>query len=289
MLGYRHAFHAGSPADCLKHAVLIFCLEYLAQKEKPFFCVDTHAGAGVYTLHEGFAALNREWEKGLETLKTQDRAALPAMLSRYLEMAANLQTAGLRFDDTYPGSPELIRRMIRSRDKAVCFELHPADFALLNGLLGKDRRFTVRNEDGLAGLLGLLPPPAHRGLIFIDPSYEVKDEYHILPEILSRAFKRFSTGTYIIWYPLLRDSPAPELPEELMNLSVEDFGGSSSSCRVELYTAPKDTNIENSPRGMYGSGLVIRNPPWTMKAALEESLPYLAKIFSGDWKLEWKD
>jgi 23S rRNA (adenine2030-N6)-methyltransferase len=289
MLGYRHAFHAGSPADCLKHAVLIFCLEYLSQKEKPFFCVDTHAGAGVYALHEGFADQNREWEKGIEKLKTQDRAVLPAMLSRYLEITANLQIAGPEAGGIYPGSPEIIRRMIRGRDKAVCFELHPADFVLLNGLLGKDRRFTIRNEDGLAGLPGLLPPPSHRGLILIDPSYEVKDDYHVLPEILSRSFKRFSTGTYIIWYPLLRDSPAPEFQEELMNLSIKDFGGPSSSCRAELYTAPKDMNIENSPRGMYGSGLVIRNPPWTLKAALEESLPYLAKIFSGDWKLEWKN
>ncbi|MDR0879070.1 MAG: 23S rRNA (adenine(2030)-N(6))-methyltransferase RlmJ [Treponema sp.] len=302
MLSYRHAFHAGNPADCLKHAALVFCLAYLARKETPFFCADTHAGAGLYALDEGFAALNREWEQGIGRLYAAEKQnapgqILPAMLRRYLELvtgsAAPLLTAPVLPSAStkpapYPGSPEIIRRMLRSRDTAVCFELHPGDFAALDTLLRRDRRITVRQEDGFGGLLGFLPPPCRRGLILIDPPYEVKDDYHLLPETLSRAFKRFSTGTYIVWYPLMRSSPAPELPLELTALCTS-CGPRGSYCRVELYTAPPDAPPLNSPRGMYGSGLVIRNPPWTLKAALEAALPYLAEIFSGDWLLQWEE
>jgi 23S rRNA (adenine2030-N6)-methyltransferase len=292
MLSYRHAFHAGSPADLLKHGTLVFCLDYFAQKEKPFFCADTHAGAGLYALHEGFAALNREWEKGLGRLLSAERKTLPDMLHRYLDMVTDnsLQTSGLQTSGLkYPGSPEIIRRMLRSRDKAVCFELHPADFAALTALLGEDRRITVRQEDGFAGLLRLLPPPSRRGIFLIDPSYEVKDDYRLLPEILKQAFRLFPTGTYIIWYPLLRTSLSPELPVELKALCRESRGPQTSCCRAELYTAQEDDLVENSPRGMYGSGLIIRNPPWTLKAALETSLPCLAKILDGDWMLEWEE
>jgi 23S rRNA (adenine2030-N6)-methyltransferase len=292
MLSYRHAFHAGGPADCLKHGVLVFCLDYLTRKEKPFFCVDTHAGAGLYLLYEG--TQNREWEQGFGRLLGEEKP-LSGLLRHYLELVTDTVSRNSTTDstdkdekkvtDTYPGSPEIIRRMLRPHDKALCFELHPADFTALSSLMGGERRFTVRKEDGLAGLLGLLPPPSRRGLFLIDPSYEVKEDYRTLPEILGQAFRRFSTGTYIIWYPLLRDSPAPELPGELEALC----GDGAGCCRAEIYTAQEDRLPENSPRGMYGSGLMIRNPPWTLKAALEESLPQLAGIFSGDWMLQWKE
>ncbi|GHV56063.1 ribosomal RNA large subunit methyltransferase J [Spirochaetia bacterium] len=272
MLSYRHGFHAGNSADVLKHTVLIFCLDYLAQKEKPWFCIDTHAGAGSYPLLEGFAAKNREWEKGVAKLSGMKVQQIPAALTRYLELTG---PDGM----SYPGSPEIIRRLLRKDDRACCFELHPEDFAALKTLLGGDRRFGLRHEDGFAGLKSLLPPPSRRGLIFIDPVYEVKDDYALLPQVLSDALKRFSTGTYIIWYPLLHTDPRPagaEMPgeaasfrETLLNLYEGNRLG------VEFYTAQKDSPPENSPRGMYGSGLVIFNPPWTLKNALEETLPFL--------------
>jgi 23S rRNA (adenine2030-N6)-methyltransferase len=178
----------------------------------------------------------------------------------------------------YPGSPALIRTLLRSRDKAVCFELHPADFAMLAERLGLDRRFALRREDGFAGLKSLLPPPSRRACIFIDPPYEVKEDYETLPRVLADALKRFPTGIYIVWYPLLGNRDAL-LPDTLLGL----YRG--NRCRVELRTAPP------ADRGMYGSGLVIYNPPWTLKPALESALPVMAELLGrgqGAWDIRWE-
>jgi 23S rRNA (adenine2030-N6)-methyltransferase len=302
MLSYRHGFHAGNPADVLKHSILIFCLDHLMLKEKPLLCVDTHAGAGFYSLDRGFAAKNREWEAGLGRLVKE--TAFPSMLKKYLEIVrASGESDSI--PSVYPGSPAIMARLLRPADRIACFELHPEDFRILDENMGKDRRFSLGQEDGFEGLRALLPPPSRRGLILIDPPYEVKDDYSRLPEILCAALRRFSTGTYIIWYPLLRKSPLPggealRLSEELMAL----YRG--KRCILELYTGdklsenpssenkpPEDTlpwgnsPKGNSPRGMYGSGLVIYNPPWTLKAALEESLPVMARLMGAGWKLEF--
>ncbi|MDR2257782.1 MAG: 23S rRNA (adenine(2030)-N(6))-methyltransferase RlmJ [Treponema sp.] len=278
MLSYRHGFHAGNPADVLKHGVLVFCLEYLKKKEKPFLCIDTHGGAGLYPLTGGYAAKNREWEAGIGRFPAPD-GGLPPMLKNYLKIIAGSSRG-------YPGSPEIIRALIRPQDKAVCFELHPEDFRSLAGLLKDDRRFLVRREDGFAGLKSLLPPPSRRGLVLIDPAYEEKEDYATVPDIAAGALRRFPTGTYIIWYPLLaRYGVSEQLPAELLGLS----GG--NRCGAELYTAPRNRGPENSPRGMYGSGLAIFNPPWSLKSALEETLPVLAARLGtgkGGWKLCWE-
>jgi 23S rRNA (adenine2030-N6)-methyltransferase len=279
MLSYRHGFHAGNPADVLKHTVLVFCLEYLKQKEKPLLCIDTHGGAGLYPLNSGYGAKNREWEGGIGKLPGPADPC-PPMLHCYRQIIAG-------YPGKYPGSPELIRTLIRPRDRAVCFELHPEDLGLLSELLREEGRISVRGEDSLAGLTGLLPPPSRRGLILIDPSYEEKTDYARIPEVLRKALRRFPQGTYIIWYPLLsRHGDSEQFPEDLLSL----FAG--NRCGAELYTALRDTPPDNSPRGMYGSGLVIFNPPWTLKAALEETLPVLASRMGtgeGGWKLRWEE
>jgi 23S rRNA (adenine2030-N6)-methyltransferase len=179
----------------------------------------------------------------------------------------------------YPGSPALIQALLRQQDRAVCFELHGTDFAILNEGLKKDRRFTLRQEDGFMGLKGLLPPPSRRACVFIDPPYEIKEDYAVLPQVLAEALRRFPTGLYIIWYPLLGHRDAA-LPETLLSL----FNG--NRCRVELRF---DSRTE---AGMYGCGLVIYNPPWTLKAALEGSMPFMAELLrkgKGSWDLEWEE
>jgi 23S rRNA (adenine2030-N6)-methyltransferase len=285
VLSYRHAFHAGNPADVLKHMILIFCLDYLGQKEKPYLCVDTHAGAGHYSLTKGYGAWNREWAGGIGRLlnlagqKSGTGDSLPPLAARYLELIT------AQGPEDYPGSPGIIGKLLRARDRAVCFELHPADFALLENRFGGDRRFDLRREDGFSGLRSLLPPVSRRGCIFIDPPYEKAEEYDTLPAVLTGALRRFPGGLYILWYPLLgpsrRGGGSPgegregrnrkerlsrELPETLMAL----FGG--NRCRVDLETG--GTGEGN----LYGSGLVIYNPPWTLKAALEADLPILARL-----------
>jgi 23S rRNA (adenine2030-N6)-methyltransferase len=291
MLSYRHGFHAGNAADVLKHSVLLFCLGYLGQKGKPCLYVDTHAGAGSYGLAEGFAAEKREWEKGIGALAAAARERpLPILPARYLDLAGGSLPekagAGEQNLPPYPGSPAIMARFLRPGDRLVCFELHPADHLSLEALLVPCRGAEVRREDGFKGLAGLLPPPSRRGCILIDPPYEVKEDYHTLPVVLRGALKRFPQGLYITWYPLLGTRPPGDFAEELMGL----YRG--SRCRLELRTANPDAPPANSPRGMYGSGLVIYNPPWTLQAALKEALPLMAALLGGDaggWKLRWEE
>ena len=279
MLSYLHGFHAGNAADVLKHSLLMFCLSYLKKKEKPLLCVDTHAGAGFYDLAE-----NREWEKGLGLL-LQSTTPPPPMIDAYVTFVRDQRRGG------YSGSPLIMAQMLTKGDRLVCFELHPREAETLKSSLaeihGKGKPcMEVRREDGPAGLTSLLPPPSRRGLIHIDPSWEEQIEYESIPRVVQSALKRFPEGTFIVWYPLLalskeKAAGLPPLPETLFGLS----GG--NRCRAELCT---DT-AANSPRRMYGCGLVVFNPPWTLRAALEETLPYLAKVLGGtegSWRLEWE-
>jgi 23S rRNA (adenine2030-N6)-methyltransferase len=282
MLSYRHAFHAGNAADILKHGVLIFCLDYLGQKDTPYLCIDTHAGAGFYSLTEGYALQNREWERGIGRLlnftSVSGFPAFPVLLERLTALVRNFKSGPAGRSLCYPGSPVLISAIIRPKDRAVCFELHPADFALLSQTLKTDRRFRLRRENGFTGLSSLLPPPFRRACVFIDPPYETKDERGNLLNSLADALRRFPSGLYIIWYPLL-GSRYTALPETIASL----YG--RNKCRAELYTAAR------TDRGMYGSGLLILNPPWTLKAALENALPVMADLMGegqGGWDLQWE-
>jgi 23S rRNA (adenine2030-N6)-methyltransferase len=290
MLSYRHAFHAGNAADVLKHAVLMYCLDYLGQKEPPFLVVDTHAGAGSYSLTEGYAAQNREWERGVGQLL--DQGALPLLLAEYTALVREAIGAELPPAGRYPGSPALIQRLLREQDRAVCFELHPADFTALEENLAADRRFRLMREDGLGGLKALLPPPSRRACVFIDPPYELKSDYTTVPEKLAEALRRFPTGLYITWYPLLGRMAEAETGGEGTALRETLFGlYGGNRCAVELRTAlPPD--VENIiAKRLYGSGMVIYNPPWTLRKALEESLPVLASMLGGgqgSWDLWWE-
>jgi 23S rRNA (adenine2030-N6)-methyltransferase len=280
MLSYRHAFHAGNWADVFKHAVLLFCLEYLGRKEAPLLVVDTHAGAGFYSLTEGYAAQNREWEQGVGLLLERD--TLPPLLARY----AALVREALAGDGRYPGSPALIQRLLRPQDRGVCFELHPADFKLLEDAFRGDKRFRTAREDGLGGLKALLPPPGRRGCVFIDPPYETRGDYRAVPEKLAEALSRFSTGVYIVWYPLLRPKPgetaipgrAATQGEALREALLGLYSGNRFA--VELFSPGGD-----SEKRMFGCGLAIYNPPFTLRGALEESLPALAGLLGGrQWR-----
>jgi len=267
----------------------------MTQKPKPLLCLDTHAGAGIYTVNE-----NGEWAAGagmlFEINKTNSKR-LPAPVSDYLEIAIEKIPEK---EITYRGSPALMGILLRDQDRLVCSELHPGDFQelekALNALKGispdntsrkKTAAMEARNEDGMRSLKSLLPPPYGRGLILIDPSWEEKNEFAEIPMSIAGALKRFPNGTYIVWYPLLLRAKTPDsglIGEKLFNL----YEG--NRCRLELYN-PKAGINAHSPRGMYGSGLVIYNPPWTLKPVLDEMLPWLAGVLleNGEWNLEWKE
>ena len=287
MLSYLHGFHAGNAADVLKHSVLIFCLSYLKKKEKPLLCVDTHAGAGFYDLSGtaggSVGAQSNEWEQGIGRLQ-RTAEKLPPIISEYVNFSEERR---------YSGSPVIMARMLEKGDRLVCFELHPREYEVLKISMAEVRgegaekhSVEVRREDGPEGLKSLLPPPSRRGLIFIDPSWEEQSEYRNIAQAVQSGLTRFPEGTFIIWYPLLAlPKGKSAVPSQLRDVLFGLSGG--KRCRAELYKQV----AENSPRLMYGSGLVIYNPPWTLRAALEEALPCLEKILGdsgGGWHLDWE-
>jgi 23S rRNA (adenine2030-N6)-methyltransferase len=274
VLSYRHAYHAGNHADVLKHLVLASCLEYLGRKETPYRYVDTHAGAGGYDLSSGYGAEHEEWRNGTERLRAfvadSRSGQAPPAVRRYLELVDAFRS--FEGGDAYPGSPAIAATFLRQDDRATLFELHPVDHATLEERFAGDDRIQVRKADGLAGLRSLLPPPSRRALVLIDPSYEVKDEYGLVVETVADALRRFATGVYVIWYPILEREEAQSLPDRLFALET------LRRCKVELRVKlPREDG-----RGMCGSGVIILNPPWTLREVLEESLPYLERALGDE-------
>lgn len=265
MLSYRHAFHAGNHADVLKHLVLVRLLRYLNQKDKPYWYIDTHAGAGVYGLDAGYSTKNAEHEQGIARLWKQ--TDLPEPLADYVDLIRALNPSGdLKL---YPGSPYLARQLLRPEDRMRLFELHTTDIELLGRTFQGQRRVQVTLGNGFAGLKSLLPPPPRRALTLIDPSYEERSDYLHVVESLKDSLKRFATGIYAIWYPLLGRADAQRLPERLRGVAP-----SWLDVRLEVYKPVV------GEYGMYGSGLVIINPPWTLEAELRTCLPLLKDLLA---------
>ncbi len=275
MLGYRHAFHAGNHADVLKHTVLCGCLAYMVQKDKPLLYADTHAGAGAYRLSEGYAAQNREWEAGLERLKAYSRGeSPPPLIARYLETVDQYRKV---HPGEYPGSPALAAEALRPSDTLILWELHPADHAELSSRFRVDRRVRVRKEDGCTALKSVLPPPSRRGLVFLDPSYEVGSDYDSTLTALEDALRRFATGTFVLWHPLLDRPESRGFPDRVQGLSD----------RPGLYLDMRIRGLAPGGRGLAGSGMVVLNPPWPLEAALREALPCLCKALGQDGSAGW--
>jgi 23S rRNA (adenine2030-N6)-methyltransferase len=278
MLSYRHAFHAGNHADVLKHLTLVEMLRYLTQKPAPLMFIDTHAGAGRYSLVSREAQKLREYQEGIARLwQAQDA---PAAVLAYLAAVRELNPSGKLAH--YPGSPWLARRFLRPADPLRLFELHGNEARALTqtfAAAGKaaGRAIRIVKGDGLALLKSLLPPPERRALTLIDPSYETRHDYSAVVAVLKDALKRFPTGTYALWYPELARLESRQLPERLKHLSA-DWLHASLSVR-----APAADGL-----GMHGSGLVIFNPPWTLADALRQSLPWLAQQLAQDERANWK-
>jgi 23S rRNA (adenine2030-N6)-methyltransferase len=264
MLSYRHAFHAGNHADVLKHFILLNLLRYLAQKDKPYWFIDTHAGAGAYGLDAGYASQNAEYETGIARLWQQ--ADLPAALADYVDQIRAINPSGNL--TLYPGSPYLAAKMLREQDRMRLFELHPTDVDLLGKTFpDAGGKIIVTRGDGFAGLKSLLPPPSRRALVLIDPSYEDKADYQQVFHALTDSLERFSTGVYAIWYPRLQRQEAQRLSERLTRIKGVEW----IDATLNIGTPSRDGF------GMYGSSMFIVNPPWKLAETLRECLPYLAK------------
>ena len=269
MLSYRHAFHAGNHADVLKHTVLIALLDYLNQKDKPWLFVDSHAGAGIYDLQGEYARKNAEYEGGIGRL--WERTDLPPLLASYVELVRGLNPEGrLRL---YPGSPWCARARARPSDRLRLFELHGSDHRLLASTFSEaGRQVKIEAADGYDRLKSALPPPSRRALVLIDPPYEEKRDYPRTVEALKDSLARFPGGTYMVWYPLLQKPDARQLPSRLKAARPPGW----LNVTLSVQSPAKDGF------GMHGSGLYIANPPWTLPAQLEATLPWLVKTLGVD-------
>jgi 23S rRNA (adenine2030-N6)-methyltransferase len=273
MLSYRHSFHAGNFADVMKHVVLVALLRYMTRKESPFCYIDTHAGAGSCDLRGEHAKKTAESELGIGRIRTVVDA--PPPVARYLEIVRSFSdSAGTA---SYPGSPWFAAKLLRKNDRLMLCELHGSDFPQLRQLFKSDRRVHCYAEDGYRFSTGLVPPAERRGLVFMDPSYELKNEYAVAAATLGKLHRRFATGVYALWYPLLAEQNSAVLKRSVDRLGMPDV------LNLELVVADR-----NSQAGMYGCGMLLVNPPWTLRNEMELALPFLAAKLGRDGKGEFR-
>lgn len=265
MLSYQHGYHAGNYADVIKHFTLTRVLSYLTSKDKPLMYLETHSGRGMYDFKDGQALKTKEFQEGVELL-WQKREKLPAVFDPYLAMLKKFNPAdSLRY---YPGSPTLAIEALREQDRLVCCELHPTEFNHLSSLPMRGKKVHYAEVDGLKHMLALLPPFEKRGLVFLDPSYEIKSDYKEIPKILQKAYKRFATGTFCLWYPIIDRRLHEQLTRGLSTIGAE------KTLQLDFY-------LSRSPMpGMYGCGLWLCNPPYTLAEELKSGMDYLRTLFN---------
>lgn len=266
-MNYRHAFHAGNFADVMKHALLVRILVYLQRKETPFRVIDTHAGIGFYDLAGDEAGRTGEWTEGIGRLDEALPPEAEVILAPYRKVIADVRT---RHGETiYPGSPGIVREILRRQDRGVFVELHPTDHTVLSEAFNEVANLKVMHLDGWTALHALIPPKEKRGLVLIDPPYEKPNELERLGTELLAALKKWPTGVYAGWYPIKDVGPVDALAGRLHRES------SRPGLRLELYVDdPRD------PTRLNGSGLFVLNPPWSLREEAEVLLPALAERLS---------
>ena len=284
MFSYRHAFHAGNHADVLKHTVLIATLQHLIEKDAALTVLDTHAGAGLYRLDGDYASTSGEAADGIARLFAPTVPTLEPALQSYVEMVTAFnQGKTLR---VYPGSPFIIQSVLRERDKLKLFELHPTDLRALAGNVAQleaGRQVAVLHEDGFEGIKKFLPPPARRALLLCDPSYEIKSDYGKVLDMAADSLKRFATGTYAFWYPIIPRPEAHDLPRRLKTLATK-AGKSWLHATLPVKSSKLTETAAGDVKrpGLPASGMFIINPPFTLKAALKTALPQMAQLLAQD-------
>ncbi len=264
MLSYQHGYHAGGFADVHKHTALCLLLAHLRHKPAPFCIIDSHAGRGRYDLTGDQAGRTGEWQAGIGKLFNSD--VISAGLRAYLDVVTSFNKAGGL--TTYPGSPAIAARLMRHTDRLVLIEAHPGEHAALHDTFRHDRRVHIHKRDGFEALPALVPPSERRGLVLIDPSYEIKTEYRTLPKVIGMALQRWPTGIFAIWYPLLPDDR--HLP---LVAGLEALAG---PLLVAELIGPKPE------RGLLGTGLAVINAPWRFGEALADAGTEIASRLFGE-------
>lgn len=277
MLSYQHGYHAGCCADVLKHITLSLLIRYIQQKDAGFFYLDTHAGRGLYDLNHPHAVKTGEASAGIARLWAE-REKLPEIFQPYMKLIEQMNQADVVSPRHYPGSPALAINMLRECDRATLCELHPYEYTILSHMPRNGHAVFTSHSDGLEQLSAALPPRERRGLIFMDPSYEMKQEYKTIPQKIKQAVQRFSTGTFCLWYPIFNDHQ----PHTQLLRGLNAIG------------APKTLNISQvikkpPAQGMIGSGLWIINPPFVLKDQLTVALKTLDRIYQTTSSLDLVD
>ena len=314
MFSYRHAFHAGNHADVLKHTILIALCKYLCGKDTALSVIDTHAGAGLYRLDGDYTETSGEAKEGVFKLfqashetavqqiqtparpkKEAPKAITPEDFCPALQdYALVLRGLNPKFAETgdasqlkiYPGSPFITQQFLEGRDKLKLFELHPTDFKSLSGniaQLGAGRQVSVAREDGFESLKTFLPPPSRRAMVFCDPSYEMKSDYARVSACMADAVKRFATGTYVVWYPVIPRPEAHDLPRKLKTLAVKaSRPWLNAVLTVKSSKLTTDDEGDVVRPGLPASGMFVINPPHTLKAQLQLALPQMVTLLGQD-------
>ena len=265
MLAYRHAFHAGNHADVLKHVVLVLVLQHMAAKDKAYSHIDTHAGAGGYSLEGRHALKKAEFADGIGRLWGRDD--LPPAVAAYVALVRRFNDGGkLR---QYPGSPAFAQMLLRPIDRLRLFELHPTDHRILDAYLARHPNTQVAQGDGFAALKGELPPPSRRGVVLIDPSYELKTDYAKVVAALREALTRFADALVMIWYPQLQTLESQQLPRRLQ--AVADAQAKRGWLHARLTVQRPDAR----GFGLVGSGVFVVNAPFGLHDTLRAELPFL--------------
>ena len=264
MLAYRHAFHAGNHADVLKHITLTLVLRYMNQKDKSYRMIDTHAGAGGYSLEGQYAQKKGEYLQGVARLWERDDS--PESVADYMSLVRQFNPDGML--EQYPGSPAFAQMLLRSQDQLRLFERHPTDHRILEAYLGGVRGAEVKDTDGFEGLKGQVPPSSRRAVVLMDPSYEGHGDYPKVISSLREAILRFPEGVYMVWYPQVSKLEAAQLPRRLEGLAPKGW----------LHARLTVQQPDSQGFGLAGSGMFILNPPYTLHAQLLEVLPWLTEV-----------
>ncbi|MDX1352629.1 MAG: 23S rRNA (adenine(2030)-N(6))-methyltransferase RlmJ [Thiomicrorhabdus sp.] len=270
MLSYLHSFHAGNFADVLKHSISVHILNYLTEKPKPVFYLDTHSGTAAFSLQESEAQKTQEYLNGigkLWDLSESEHNRLPGLVTDYVKLIKQFNQ-----DDrlqTYPGSPWFAKEILREHDRINLFELHPREFKTLLQNIRGDRRIKAFQKDGFHACMSQLPPKERRGYVLMDPPYEVKQDYQTATQTLIDAHKKFATGTYALWYPVVDRYRVDEIEQSFIKSGIKNIQ------LFELGILP------DKEKGMTSSGMIVINPPWTLMPQAQQALPILANLLAG--------
>lgn len=279
IMNYRHAYHAGNFADILKHIILARCLAHLKEKPAPFRVIDTHAGIGVYDLKSSEALRTSEAQNGIAKFEAADCPdEIAGLVASFRDAIENTRIH--HGASAYPGSPAIVRSLMRAEDRLIANELHPDDYKKLRDIFSFDGRVKCLELDAATALIASIPPKERRGLVLIDPPYEERDEFSRLIDLIIRAHRKWETGIYAVWYPVKSKSELNAFLSELKKTGI-----------------PKILRIEHTIAdvreggALTSSGMIVINPPWRLADEMKRILPWLDHVLATGpghmWRVEW--